>query len=380
MAKDIAATDPWCPFCGQKVARATDSPERQMYEFPMGECQCGAVYACEATGHNVGAAMVEALLYACDGNSDFAWELLPEDDYLTGRIENYDERTHQVVAKKNIDGRAVRGVLYFVRLHTDVSEIAKKIQQKNKELTDETLQALLKEDRVAIEPLPEKGTVRKKITKRQIRELVGRGDVDGLAALCFGDKKGLRLLQRLLYDPVEENRWYVAWITGRVCARLSSREPGQVSELLHRLFEACSDSAATPWGMVETIGYIVSMRPDIFGAFARHLLNYIHEPSTRTQVLWALAEVSKNRPDLVRNLPFYSLFDFLQHPDGGVRGNCVRLMGNIRAKEVRGRLVELQEDGEEFIYCKDGEPVSMTVAEAALDAVRAVDGGISDER
>jgi hypothetical protein len=200
--------------------------------------------------------------------------------------------------------------------------------------------------------------------------------VDGLVACSFGDKKVLRLLQRLLYDPVESNRWYVAWITGRVCARLSSREPGQVSELLHRLFEACSDSAATPWGMVETIGYIVSMRPDIFGAFARHLLNYLNEPSTRTQVLWALAEVSKNRPDLVRNLPFYSLFDLLQHPDAGVRGNCVHLMGNIRAKEVRGRLEELREDREEFIYCKEGEPVSRTVAEAAADAVCALDGGV----
>ena len=77
MAKDISTIDPWCPFCGQKVGKATDSPERQMYEFPMGECQCGAVYACEATGHNVGAAMVETLLYACDGNSDFAWEAPP---------------------------------------------------------------------------------------------------------------------------------------------------------------------------------------------------------------------------------------------------------------------------------------------------------------
>jgi len=40
----------------------------------------------------------------------------------------------------------------------------------------------------------------------------------------------------------------------------------------------------------------------------------------------------------------------------------------------------LREDSEEFIYCKDGEPVSMAVAEAAVDAVRAVDGGLSDER
>ena len=61
-----------------------------MHEFPVGNCECGAVYTCDATGHNVGAAIVETLVYACDGNADFAWDLVPEDDYLTGRIENYD--------------------------------------------------------------------------------------------------------------------------------------------------------------------------------------------------------------------------------------------------------------------------------------------------
>ncbi len=56
----------------------------------LGRCQCGAVYASDETGHNVGAAMVEALVYACNDDWDLAWSLVPEDDYLTGRLENYD--------------------------------------------------------------------------------------------------------------------------------------------------------------------------------------------------------------------------------------------------------------------------------------------------
>ena len=75
-------------------------------------------------------AMVEPLVYACNDNWDFAWELMPEDDYLTGRIENYDEITHQVVDIKNIDGRPVRGVLYFVRLHTEIAEISRSCKQE----------------------------------------------------------------------------------------------------------------------------------------------------------------------------------------------------------------------------------------------------------
>ncbi len=76
---------------------------------------------------------METLIYACNDNADFAWELMPEDDYLTGRIENYDETLHQVVATKNVDGRAVSGVLYFVRLHTDIQDIARRIKEKKAE-------------------------------------------------------------------------------------------------------------------------------------------------------------------------------------------------------------------------------------------------------
>lgn len=115
-SKAEAQLKPWCPFCGMDVGRPTEGARRKMREFPMGRCECGAVYVSEATGHNVGAAMVECLVDACGDDWDLAWELVPEDDYLTGTLENYDEVTHQVVAKRNLDGRAVRGVLFFVRL------------------------------------------------------------------------------------------------------------------------------------------------------------------------------------------------------------------------------------------------------------------------
>ena len=107
-------------------------PNRKLREFTVGRCSCGAVYSCDATGHNVGAAIVETLVHACGDDGDLAWELMPEDDYLTGRIENYDEETHQVVDIRQLDGRAVRGVLYFVRLHKEMTEIAERLK-KNKQ-------------------------------------------------------------------------------------------------------------------------------------------------------------------------------------------------------------------------------------------------------
>jgi hypothetical protein len=368
MNKKLILKRPWCPFCGQEVARALDKQNRQLSEFTVGSCSCGAVYSCDPTGHNVGAAMVETLVHACGDNDDLAWDLMPEDDYLTGRIENYDEVTHQVVETRNLDGRAVRGVLYFVRLHTEISDIADGLQDKKQQ---DVNQVNIDTGFVPppVEPLPEDQGVRQKANKRLVKRLVEEGDEDGLVALCLDDKKTLRLAQRLLYDPVEENRWTTAWLLGRVCSRVATRDPGQVSELLHRLFEACSDSAATPWGMIETLGSVIAARPDIFGAFTQYLLRYVNADSTRVQTIWALAEVAENRPDLIRNTPFYSMFHFLDHPQPEVRGQLARLLGRIKATEASIQLMGLHGDTAELTIWEAGKPVRTSVAEQAKEAV-----------
>jgi hypothetical protein len=365
---------PWCPFCGQKVDKATDAPKRKMREFPVGRCQCGAVYACDPTGHNIGSAMVETLVYACNENWDFAWELMPEDDYLTGRIENYDEMTHQVVDLKNIDGRPVRGVLYFVRLHTEISEVSRRVSEKKQQLIEQMGTGGFAPDSL-IEPAPDPRRIKEKANKTKVKELVLKGDIDSLVSLCLDDRKTLRLMQRLLYSPQEEERWHTAWVIGRVTARVASREPGQVSELLHRLFQACSDSAATPWGMVETIGSVIAGRPDIFGAFTRHLLGYMGERSTQEQVVWAMAEIAATRPDLIRDTPFYTLFHFLDHPEPALRGQVARLLGRIKATEVALQLMGLKNDTGALIIHENGKVIHTTVSTEASKALGAIHGG-----
>ena len=372
---------PWCPFCGQKVGRPGDAAQRKLNEFPVGECQCGAIFTCDATGHNVGAAMVEALVHACNDNWDFAWELLPEDDYLTGRIENYDEQTHEVIDKGNVDGRPVRGVLYFVRLHTEIAEIARRFKEKkDNAIPEPATREILERQRPVVEPAPDRHRKKLRADKKLIKELVEQSDVDGLVALCLDDRKTLRLMQRLLYDPVDEQRWHVGWLIGQVTARVATRDPGQVSELLHRLFEACNDSAATHWGMVETLGSVIAARPDIFGAFTRYLLNFLGQDTTRVQVIWALAEIAETRPDLIRDTPFFNLFHFLQHPDPAVRGHVARLLGRITATEASLQIMTLSDDEAELVIWEKGRMKSTTVAAEAARALAAIQGGIKKKQ
>ena len=226
-----------------------------------------------------------------------------------------------------------------------------------------------------MEPVLDPKRKKVKATKQDVKRFIDLGDIDALVSLCFDDKKTLRLLQRLLYEPDEEQRWRIAWIIGQVCSRVASREPGQVAEMLHRLFEACSDSAATPWGMVETLGEIIAARPDIFGAFTRHLLNYMGDSSTQIQVVWALGKIAKVRPDLIRETPFYNLFHFINHPNPAMRGQISRLLGRIKATEVAIQLMALTDDMAELSIWEDTKCVHYTVSALAKEAVARIQGG-----
>jgi hypothetical protein len=370
-AKAEALAKPWCPFCGMDVGRPTEAAQRKMTEFPVGTCSCGAVYVCDTTGHNVGSAMVECLVYACNDEWDLAWELIPEDDYLTGRLEDYDDITHQIVPKRNLDGRAVRGVLYFVRLHKDVAEIAERFKEKKRQQEQQGEEPEGKPATPPEEPLPAAvaDSPPRRTNKREVKSLVVKGDVGELAALCLADKRTLHFMQRLLYEPDPVKRYRIAWIIGQVCATVASRKPGPVADFLHRLFQACGDSAAMPWGMVETIGAIIAQRPDIYGAFTRHLLSFMGDASTQEAVLWGMGEIAASRPDLIRATPFYSTFHFLEHDNPSLRGLMVRLLGRIRAREALFQIMGLQHDNSELSFFDRGTVKTTTVAALAGEAI-----------
>ncbi|MCJ7600154.1 MAG: PBS lyase [Desulfobulbaceae bacterium] len=369
MVKPLIKVRPWCPFCGQDVNEPREPVQRKMNEFKVGTCQCGAVYTSDPTGFNVGSAMVECLVYACDDNWDFAWELTADEDYLTSIIDNYDEQTHQVCETRKVDGRNVKGVLYFVRLTRDFAELSKNLKDHRQKTDEQLLKPATKFVIPPIEPAKDPKRKKKKAVKAEIKQLVFAGDIDALVDFCFDDAKTIRFMQRLLYDPDEEKRWFCAHVIGQVCARLSTRKPGAVSDLLHRMYESCSDSASTHWGLLETIGSIIAARPDIFGGFARHLLMYRNVPSSRVQVLWAMGTIAEKSPEVVRGTPIYSVFPYVNSPEPITRGHAIRLSGRIKAQELKGEIEKQVEDTAQVTIYENGLPVRTTVGDLAREAL-----------
>lgn len=79
--------------------------------FIGGRCDCGAVFACDPTGHNVGEAYLDALTYACGG-----WDEVVNrkpGDSCHEAVFNYDLRTHRLWEVRDVR-RDYSGKIVFI--------------------------------------------------------------------------------------------------------------------------------------------------------------------------------------------------------------------------------------------------------------------------
>jgi hypothetical protein len=98
-----------CPFCKTEIVRPIAVEGGQWYEFAGGFCRCGAVFALDPTARNGGAAFLQALLMASDGDMDRAMGLSEGVDYDCGYVHKYNLDLHRLEPHSF-------GTLYFIRL------------------------------------------------------------------------------------------------------------------------------------------------------------------------------------------------------------------------------------------------------------------------
>jgi hypothetical protein len=83
-----------CPFCRSHLPRPVEVEGGQWYDFTGGACGCGAVFALDPTARNGGAAFLQALLMASDGDMDRAMGMAEGEDYDCGYVEKYNAELH----------------------------------------------------------------------------------------------------------------------------------------------------------------------------------------------------------------------------------------------------------------------------------------------
>ena len=339
-----------CPFCGQPLNRPRTPAARRPGEMPVGACSCGAVYAFDVTGHNLGAAFVEALVFACNLDWDLAWGLVPEDDYEERIIENYDDETNLLVPGGALAGRAVRGALYFVRLHDDVREV-----------TADGVRSRAERARKAPPPAPAGDRT---FTAGEVADMVGAYRLAPLLEGTARPRALVRDLQRLLYSGDELLRLRAAETLGRLAAATADRDPDLFAGILRRLLSALEDPGAFGPGTFDAAGEIIARAPRAYAGFIPALVRYLDDPVHRPGVLRALARIAGANPALVRQ-QYARLLPFLQDPAPEVRGHAALVLGRLGAREASPALAGLLNDDREIGIYEDGRLRQETVGRLA---------------
>jgi hypothetical protein len=346
--------EPRCPFCYHEIEQPKELPSRKIVEFPIGVCEhCGVVYAYDVTGHNMGAAFIEALLFACNDDDYLAFSLSHGEDYTDAVVGNYDIITHTIVPEKIYNERFVRGVLIFVKLFDQYQEAT---EQKVKE----NLKTLL--------PITKTKLRSEKFSKEIVRQYALENKQEELIALAEEDSRVLNELQRMLYTPDELLRWRIIDILGEVCKKVAEIRPDLISKLLSNLLQSAASPCASAWGSLEAVGTIISTNPDLFGGFSPALLSFLHQKNLWKEVTWAIGKIATVEPELVR-YAFKALRSFLDEQDPVLRGYAASALGNIGFNDVIEELKKLETDNEKLPIFRNGELEEATVAQLSKGAI-----------
>lgn len=350
-----------CPFCDMPLDRPTELGTRRPGEMPVGSCGgCGAVYSFDATGHNLGAAFIEALVFSCNMDWDLAWNLFPEEDYLEVLIENYDPESNMVIPGGFYEGRKIPGVLSFIKLQQDIQEATSQgIRNK-----------LGRAAGYAPAKAPAGENITRKYTKKEIEEAVAEYNVELLIKAAGQDKKVIRILQRLLCSD-DLTRLRAAEFLGRASAVIALKEPGTITVLLQNLFNSLADTGSASWGALDAIGEIIGGSPDVFIGYMPALYHFLEQPDKRPQVVKALARIAETRPDLVYKTIF-RLLPYLQDPNAGTRGYTAMVCGKLCAAEAREYLEKLIDDRVVLKAYINGRLVNTTVGSLASEALEKI--------
>lgn len=88
---------PRCPFCAQPFGRPLEVDPKVEGDFYKWLCSCGAVGAYDVTGHNLGDALMEAIVFAYGDDWETALAMEADKDYEVRYVDCYHPGDHRVL-------------------------------------------------------------------------------------------------------------------------------------------------------------------------------------------------------------------------------------------------------------------------------------------
>ena len=313
---------PECPFCSKMLERPRNT-RTEFAEVISGRCECGAIYVCDPTGHNVGEAYGDAIALAA-GN----WNIgeLDSDSYSMEEMD-YDMKSHSQVSAKGMNFQT--GKLIFIKMKDpNGPSTAGDEEILHSESVEAETEAVINDP--AIDGMR---------LKDKVRYFLGKGLLSAIGKLALKDKNVIKWLISFSYDKDDEMTWRAIEAMGYVACDLRSSHLSILRDTVRRLLWSMSDeSGGIGWSAPEILGEITRSDPEEFRDLIPILWSNREEASFRPGAIRALGRVACVRPDMV-TFNFADLKELAADPDPAVRGYTALLVGAI-ALEGKGEILE----------------------------------------
>ncbi|HMK59773.1 MAG TPA: hypothetical protein VK452_01340 [Dissulfurispiraceae bacterium] len=331
---------PECPFCSRPIARP--KPTRtEFVEIISGKCDCGAVYVCDPTGHNVGEAYSDAIAVA---TGEWSISDMDTESYDLKEMD-YDLKSHSMIYAKGLKVQA--GKLIFIKLG------------KKDEKVSEAVGA------ASDAGLPDDPAVAGMKLKDQIRYFLEMKRPDAIGKIAVKDKNVIKWLISFSYDKEGVMTWRAIEAMGYVAKELGAARQDILRDAVRKLLWSMGDeSGGIGWSAPEFLGEIVRRVPDSFSDLVPILWSNREEASFRPGVVWAMIRIAEVRPNLP-DIAAGELSELAEDPSPTVRGYTAVLAKLIHSDCKNEILLKLSEDLDTLFYFRNGELNSVTVAELA---------------
>lgn len=201
-------------------------------------------------------------------------------------------------------------------------------------------------------------------------DLVKQRDFDQLTTLVNDNRKALKYIYSVLYEPDANDKWNGIDALGYLAKELAQSNPEFFREILRRLIWMMNEEGGnTNWSAPEAIGEIICNQPKMFGYFAPIMITAaIDEAIFQRGMLWAIARFGELIPDEVQKFED-EIIEFLHSKDIEKQGLAARAIGSsgiIKAIPILRKMIK--DDNLIEIYINGSKHI-LTIGNIAMEAL-----------
>ncbi|KUO48883.1 MAG: hypothetical protein APF76_09540 [Desulfitibacter sp. BRH_c19] len=206
--------------------------------------------------------------------------------------------------------------------------------------------------------------------KARTLDLVEQRDFHELAILVNNNKRAVKYIYSVLYEPNASNKWNGIDAFGYLAKELGESDTEFFREILRRFIWMMNEEGGNSnWSAPEAIGEIVYNQPGLFGYLAPVMITAaIDEKIFQKGMLWAIARFGEVIPNEVIKFE-NEIIEFLHCDNPEIKGLAARALGNSGIKKAGPILQTMVKNDKLIEIYIDGKKHVLTIGQIAIEAL-----------